>query len=259
MKGLGKIAICLAGGLVLSTGARAGDDVLASNPYAPIVARNIFGLNPPTPESELNKGNEQLPKITLTGIMSIFGQLQALYKVAPKPGVKDAKEASYILGEGQAQDEVEVVRIDELRTLVTFNNHGTVQEVPLANTPKISSASSGGGGGGFMGGGGGPAARFGGPRIGGGPGGILGGRFGAPNRGGSPSTAPNQEGGQNPQNDSHIYNPGAANSGQSLNSLSAEDRAILTAAQHLNAQQQGHISSKLFPPTPFDKEAGIEQ
>jgi hypothetical protein len=258
MKRAGKIAVCLAVGLVSCTGARAADGVLSDNPYTPIVARNIFGLNPPSPETDSKKEDEQLPKITLTGIMSIFGQLQALYKVGPKPGVKDAKDASYILGEGQAQDEVEVVRIDEQRTLVTFNNHGTVQEVPLANAPKINAPGPGGGG---VGGGFNIPARIGGPRTGNVPGIGLGGRFGAPNRGASTSAQPNQGAGPNTATDSRIYNPGASmNSSQSsFNSLSAEDRMVLTAAQHLKAQQEGHPSSNLFPPTPFDKEAGIEQ
>ena len=64
--------------------------------------------------------------------MSIFGQLQVLFKVAgtAKPG-QPAKDDSYILSEGQRQDEIEVIHIDEKASLVTFNNHGTVQEIPL--------------------------------------------------------------------------------------------------------------------------------
>jgi hypothetical protein len=70
--------------------------------------------------------------------MSILGRLQALYKVAgtAKAG-QPAKDEFYILSEGQRQDEIEVVQIDEKNSLVTFNNHGTVQELPLvkANAP----------------------------------------------------------------------------------------------------------------------------
>ena len=46
MKRLGKIAVCLVGGLVLTAGARAADAVSTDNPYGPIVVRNVFGLNP---------------------------------------------------------------------------------------------------------------------------------------------------------------------------------------------------------------------
>ena len=140
MKRLGKIVVCLAGGLVLNAGARADDVVLPNNPYAPIVVRNVFGLNPPQPVDPNATQADPPPKITPNGIMSIFGQLQVLFKVAgtAKPG-QPAKDESYILSEGQRQDEIEVIQIDEKASLVTFNNHGTVQEIPLAkaNAPAV--------------------------------------------------------------------------------------------------------------------------
>ena len=46
---------------------------------------------------------------------------------AGKPAADDA----YILSEGQQQDEIEVTKIDEKGGLVTFNNHGEVQQLPL--------------------------------------------------------------------------------------------------------------------------------
>ena len=138
MKRLVKIVVCLAGGLVLIAGARADDRVLLNNPYAPIIVRNMFGLNPP-PTNDVNATlGDPPPKITPNGIMSIFGHWQVLFKVAipGKPG-QPAKDDSYILSEGQRQDEIEVIQIDEKNSLVTFNNHGTVQELPLvkANAP----------------------------------------------------------------------------------------------------------------------------
>jgi len=141
MKRLGKIVVCLASGLVLNAGARADNSVLPNNPYAPIVVRNIFGLNPPPPVDAAPPGDPP-PKITLNGIMSIFDhQLQVLFKVAgtAKPG-QPAKDEAYILSEGQRQDEIEVTQIDEKASLVTFNNHGTVQELLLvkANPPPVS-------------------------------------------------------------------------------------------------------------------------
>ena len=118
MKRLGKIAVYLASGLVLNAGTHAGDAVSANNPYAPIVVRNVFGLNPPQLVDPNATPVEPPPKITLNGIMSILGRLQALYKVAgtAKQG-QPAKDEFYILSEGQRQDEIEVVQIDEKNSL----------------------------------------------------------------------------------------------------------------------------------------------
>jgi len=146
MKCVGKIAIWLASGLVLIAGARADDAAVASadNPYAPIVARNLFNLNPVTADAPVG---DPPPKITLNGIMSISGHLQVLFKVAGtgKPG-QSAKDQSYILSEGQRQDDIEVVNINEKASLVTFNNHGTVQDLPLANAPSATTSGPGSGG-----------------------------------------------------------------------------------------------------------------
>ena len=143
MKRLGKIVVCLASGLVLNAGARADNAVLPDNPYAPVVVRNVFGLNP-LPTNDVNAvQTDPPPKITLTGIMSIFGHLQALYKVAiPAKPEQPAKDVPYILSEGQRQDEIEVVQIDEKNGLVTFNNHGTVQELPLTKASVAAAGAS---------------------------------------------------------------------------------------------------------------------
>src|SRR5208282_3999681 len=102
MKCLGKIAVCLAGGLMLHISARADGAIAPNgNPYTPIVVRNVFGLNPPPTNNPVNPDDVPL-KITPNGIMSIFGQLQVLFKVAPKPGQPPGtKDASYVLSEGQ--------------------------------------------------------------------------------------------------------------------------------------------------------------
>ena len=103
------------------------------NPYKSIVARNMFGLvpiptNPPVDPASLVPP----PKITPNGIMTIFGRLQVLFKVAgeAKPGVP-AKDESYVLSEGDRQDDIEVQKIDEKAAIITFNNHGVIQELPL--------------------------------------------------------------------------------------------------------------------------------
>src|ERR1700722_6082263 len=106
----GKIAGCLACMLALNASLRADDVLLPGNPYAPIVARNVFALIP-VPVVDPNAAPPETPlKITPNGIMSIFGNLQVLFKGTGKPG---GKEDSYILMEGQGQDNIEVTKIDE--------------------------------------------------------------------------------------------------------------------------------------------------
>jgi hypothetical protein len=224
---------------VLNAGARADDGVLPNNPYAPIVVRNVFGLNPPLP-ADASQSADPPPKITPNGIMSIFGHLQVLFKVAPKAGQPGAKEESYILSEGQRQDEIEVIQIDEKNSLVTFNNHGTVQELPLAkanapavNTPVATqgrpfptpnSAAPNGENNGRI------PVRFGG-RSAGGPG-------AAQNRGmgdGTPlTTAPT----------SRIYNPASQ-----PNQMTAEQTAAIIELQRLAYQSENNPLAKILPPT----------
>jgi hypothetical protein len=143
MKRVGKIAIWLAGGLLLSAGARADDAVVASddNPYAPIVTRNVFGLNPVQADEPVG---DPPPKITPNGIMSISGRLQVLFKVAGTGSAgQPAKDQFYILSESQRQDDIEVTHIDDKASLITFDNHGTVQKIPLANAPAATTPAPG--------------------------------------------------------------------------------------------------------------------
>jgi hypothetical protein len=106
----------------------------ASQPYGTIVARNIFGLvpiPPPAPPPDPTP-TDPPPKITANGITSIFGPLQALFKVTlPAKAGQQAKETTYRLSVGQRQDDIEVVKIDEKTATITFNNHGTTQDIPL--------------------------------------------------------------------------------------------------------------------------------
>lgn len=118
---------------LLSVATPTGQAASAENPYTPIVTRNVFGLVPipvgPPPDTT---PATPPPKITPNGIMTIFGKLQALFKVVgtAKPG-QPAKEESYVLGVGERQDDIEVQKIDEKGAVITFNNHGTIQELPL--------------------------------------------------------------------------------------------------------------------------------
>lgn len=126
------------GGLVLGTVLRADELALTDNPYAPIVQRNVFGLNPPAPP--VTEAPPDIPKITANGIQNFLGKTQVLFKVSgfSKPG-QPPKDIFYTLKEGERQDDIEVVKIDEKNGIITFKNHGAIQDVAL------SSASSGGG------------------------------------------------------------------------------------------------------------------
>ncbi len=139
---------------------------LADNPYAAIVSRNAFGLVPiPTNPPVDPTPKVAPPKITPNGIMDIFGNLQALFKapLPAKPG-QPPHDESYVLSVGESQDDIAVTKIDKVAGIITFNNHGEVQELPLVTGVATSSAAPAGGGaaaaGGPMGGrptgGGGP-------------------------------------------------------------------------------------------------------
>ncbi|MDR3560737.1 MAG: hypothetical protein P4N59_04755 [Negativicutes bacterium] len=111
--------------------ANAADD---NKPYSTIVARNMFGLLPVPPPVPVDAEppKDPPPKITPNGIMTIFGRNQALFKVAnkPKPG-QPAKEDSFVLSEGERESDITVVKINKQDSIITFDNHGTIQELPL--------------------------------------------------------------------------------------------------------------------------------
>ena len=250
VKCFGKIAICLAGGLALSAIARAGS-VSPNNPYAPIVARNVFSLNPPQP---VDKNTEPPPKITANGIMTIFGSRQALFKVAgiARPG-QPAKDTSYILSEGQRQDDIEVTRIDEKAGMITFNTHGTVQQVPLTTAPALTVPAT------FAANPNPVPAMFVPMNGGNNNGGNFGGRLGRGGFGGN-------RGGQNGQNSGGNFNGGYNNSTYGNSNarsvpvqpqIDPDTQKALIVAQHLQAQQTGDPISRIYPPTDLDDAAGI--
>ena len=111
--------------------ALAGTNSFATNaqPYAPIIERNAFGLLPivtPPPEPPA----KPLPKVLPDGITTVLGRPEVLFKVED-PENKQTKPESYILCEGEMQDDVKVVRIDVIDRVVTFENHGVTQVIPV--------------------------------------------------------------------------------------------------------------------------------
>jgi hypothetical protein len=223
----GKIIICLAGGLALTAGVRADDVLPPGDPYATVVARNIFGLNPPPPPNANLQNTDPPPKITPNGIMTIFGEVQVLFKVAgaPKPGGSPPTDESYILSEGQRQDDIEVVKIDEKNSIVTFNNHGETQQLPLVVTQPSSTPSPATAG--PTGGAGAPGGRFN-PGLvnpGGGPGARVRGGGGAYGGGGGANP------GGNGANSGVSGGAGNANVGSNFGNASARNNTFNAASQ----------------------------
>src|SRR5262245_20804617 len=106
----------LFGSAVLGSAALAAVADVTDNPYAVIIEKNPFKLNPPPPPvdpNELAKQNQAptapLADVTLTGITSIFSSKQALFEIIPAPGKPAVKP---ILREGERLDNIEVVSID---------------------------------------------------------------------------------------------------------------------------------------------------
>jgi hypothetical protein len=177
MKRLGKIAVCLAGGLAFNVGlcapnpaatripplSRAAaipnpspnlsinstadnllpEDPSSGDPYVAIADRNVFGLLPPTPPpAPEDPAKKNLPKITPEGIMGVFGNYRVLFKVAPAKADPNTKDQYYDLGEGMMQENIEVKKIDNTNSRVTFINHGVEQELLLAKAPSSSGPAS---------------------------------------------------------------------------------------------------------------------
>src|SRR5271170_770432 len=135
MKLFGQIILGL-GTVFLVSAAWADDLSMSGNPYGSIVARNVFSLVPiPTNPPADTKQPDPPAKITPNGITKLFGELQVLFKVAtpPKPG-QPPQDQSYVMSEGDRQDGIAVTKIDEQAGMITFDNHGIIQQLPLKAT-----------------------------------------------------------------------------------------------------------------------------
>jgi hypothetical protein len=97
-----------------------------SSAYNGIAQRNLFGLHAPVvADTAAPAAPIALPKLTLTGITTIFGKREAFITLAAtKPG---QLPESFMLAEGQGFNEVEVTAIDERVGIVRVMNHGEWQ------------------------------------------------------------------------------------------------------------------------------------
>lgn len=113
----------------------------AANPYQAIPGRNLFHLNPPPAVQEQAALKPPTPKVFLTGISTLGNTKRALLKTAPvaKPG-EAPKERSYMLTEGERQDDLEVVAIDEKEGAVKVNYAGDQFSVNFKDNAVASAA-----------------------------------------------------------------------------------------------------------------------
>ena len=146
MKQTSKMLLGFLGGLVVCLPAPGADPAAdsaapADNPYQSIVERNVFHLNPPPPPPDPEANKPPPPKIFLTGITTLMGHQRALLKATPaaKPG-EPAKEKSYLLTEGERQDELEVLAIDEKEGSVKLNYAGVQITVNFKDNAAASTA-----------------------------------------------------------------------------------------------------------------------
>jgi hypothetical protein len=135
MKRGGRDLVLLACGMVLGVGATASAVDASQNPYQAVVERNVFGLKPPPPPPDPESIKPPLPKITLTGIITVGGTKRALMKTPPpvgapvKPGEPPKTEQGYILALGEREGEIEVLEIDEKAGRVKVNYGGSVTDL----------------------------------------------------------------------------------------------------------------------------------
>ncbi len=205
---------------------------MADNPYQPIVTRNVFALVPiPTNVPVDPSSLIPPPKITPNGIMTLFGNLQVLFKVAgvARPGMPP-KDESYVMSVGDREDDIEVEKIDEKSATITFNNHGSIQELGL-----VPATGSGGGIPGAP-----PGLPM--PGMGRSPGGF--GRFGHSQNNPSPTIptpVTSSGGGSAPPN---AIQPNGGQDG-----LTPENQVILIEAQRMKYLQEGDPTAAIMPTT----------
>src|SRR5262245_21072160 len=96
--------------------------------YQKISERNVFGLREPAPvEQPKTEPPPALAKVFLTGISTLMANKRALLtaQFPAKPG-QPAREQSFMLAEGQRDEGIEVLSIDEKAKEVRIDNSGTV-------------------------------------------------------------------------------------------------------------------------------------
>jgi hypothetical protein len=129
MKWGGKVLVCILGVLFVGPGLKGMALESGETPFHGIVERNVFGLKPPTPAETPAPPPPPPVKITLTGITTILGNKRALLSAQ----LPNKPQEFYMLTEGQRDDDIEVVEINEAAGTVKVNNHGVPQTLDFMN------------------------------------------------------------------------------------------------------------------------------
>jgi hypothetical protein len=119
------IGIYLAGALLCATSLRA-QTIVQPSISSPVDASQAV------PETQRSTPEKVI--ILPNGIISIFGTPQVLFKTVDP---SSDRQKSYLLNEKQRRDDIEVISINQGTGVVTFNNHGTKQEIRLPNASVI--------------------------------------------------------------------------------------------------------------------------
>jgi hypothetical protein len=124
--------ICVLSSLFCCAGAQAIETEAAASPYQGIVDRNVFGLKPPPPPGPTAPEPPPAPKVTLTGITTILGKKQVLGKFQmPAKPPEQAKEVPFILAEGEASGDIEILEVDVKAGNVKLKDYGTLLTLNL--------------------------------------------------------------------------------------------------------------------------------
>ena len=117
------VGLCL---VALAAGA------VGANPYEAIVGRNVFGLKPPALNAPPPPPPAAAATIKLLGISTILDRRQVMLKVktAARPP-EPAKEQSYLMSQGQREDEIEVLEIDAATGTVKIKNQDEILSLSM--------------------------------------------------------------------------------------------------------------------------------
>ena len=135
--------VCMAAGLALSASARAATADSRDKPYDVIPMRNLFALKEPPKPVQPPPPVQPTNDIKLQGINFILGRWQVLFKVRFPP---PRGEMSFVMKEGEGQDEIEVLEINGKARSVTFKNNGIEQVLTMernASTPSATGIAPG--------------------------------------------------------------------------------------------------------------------
>jgi hypothetical protein len=146
-------SVCFMGSLLLAASAPAltqspatGDSTStsdSSNPYAVIVDRNVFHLNPlPKPKSDADQKPVDIPKVSLNGIIHIGDDVEVLFSIPAKDNKNPA--TYYKLAPGEKDDVLELLRIRPGEQEVDVLVDGTPVTLSILKDSPESSGSKGG-------------------------------------------------------------------------------------------------------------------